>query len=436
MTSYIVGAGQTLTGLVLATGDTVTVNSGGTINRTFNSGGTDTIDGGKGIGTTILAGGIENIENSGIARGTIVENNASVFVRGTAALSGAIIETGGTVVLTDVYTPTGATDLSGKPTENGTLIYGGVEDVGTQFAYGVGVATNDTIQAGGRQYVWGLARNTTINNGGEQDVDNKATGTVVNSGGTQVVTGGDGDFGVAIGTVLNTGASQIVSHGSTQGTVINQGATEDVAGGGFGLATASVINGGALILESTGNAPANAGGGIRFTGTGGVLDIGGTVTPATTITGFAATDRIDLQGFGYNSQASVSLAGNHVLTITGLAGGTATLVLDAKTSYAGMRFALSADGKGGTDLTVQPASAGKLALPDLSAVSATNAAEGDPLGLRASFTTGSLTTTPAASASAMTLPDVAGGSAHALSMLAAASAAQPMLLASQHQVTG
>ena len=283
--------------------------------------------------------------------------------------------------------------------------------------------------------MYGLAKNTVIKSGGEQNVYGTASGIVVNNDGVQSVTGSGGAYGVAIGTVLNAGALQMVTHGSSQGTIINKGATEDVAGGPFGYAQGSIISGGNADpggqCHRTGQRPAEFRERHHFQGHRRLLDIGNTQTPLTTISGFAATDRIDLQGFGYNSGATVSLGKNNVLTITGLVGGTATLALDPKANYAKMAFTLASDGQSGTDLTVQAAPKAALAAPDLASLQAEATTAGDPLGQQATFTAAAAVTS--APAAGMIMPDVIGGSAHAASILAgAASASHVPLLSSHH----
>ncbi len=422
MTAYTVGSGQTLTGLIVGPSDSVTVAAGGTIVRTVDAGGIDTLHGGIGIDTTVFGGGRENVDAGGSARGSIIENNSSIIVTGNNFMSHAIIESGGNAYLS-INDPSG----SGNPTDSFTLINGGTESVGSFL--GSGTALDDTVQDGGRQDVMaGLARGTIINSGGMQTVFAQAIGTVVNGGGLQQVTGGDGDFGRATGSVLNAGALQTIEHGSSQHTLINKGGRENV--GGMGYADGTVINGGTLDLGQYGIALNS----IQFTGRGGVLDIGSTATSTTTINGFVATDRIDLRGFGYSSKVSVSLGKDNVLTIKGLTGGTARLLLDPKASYAHKVFTLYQDGHGGTNLIVQAVPSSKLAVPDLANLHADATAAGDPLGLRATFTAAATAVASSVPASTRMMPDVTGGSTHAASTLAGAASAAHIPLLTDHHV--
>ena len=424
MTAYIVGSGQTRTGLVVNAKDSVTVKPGGTIDRTVVLGGANTIDGGTAIDTTLLNGGFEDVEHNGVSRGAIAENNASVGVTGDGAMSGAIIESGGSAYLEDEMTSTGRV-LAGTPTDIGTLIDGGVEGVGSEYQNGIGVSSNDTIENGGIQYLWGLARGTIVGKGGDQVVYHQAVGTIVKNGGVQTISGADGYGGETFGTILEAGGEQDLSRGTTHQTIINTGATEDVHPGFFALADGSIISGGTMIVEATDAGELNTTGGIQFKGPGGVLDLGGTALPTTRISGLVAGDRIDLQDFGFNSKAKLSFSPKGALTIKGLTGGTATLTLDPGTLKPGMAFKLASDGHSGTNLTVQAASHSKMAAPDLASLSATASHASDPLGLRAAFSTPSASARPASSAAvaAATPPDLAGGLAHALSVALGAGSA-------------
>jgi hypothetical protein len=106
-----------------------------------------------------------------------------------------------------------------------------------------------------------------------------------------------------------------------------------------------------------------------------------------------------------------------VLTIQGLTGGTATLMLDPTANYKGDSFKLASDGQGGTNLTVQ-------SLSDLRAAAS---AQGDPLGLQAAFTKTAPATAAPAATPGMTPPDPVAGSADAFAVLTQASAHVPIL---------
>ena len=89
---------------------------------------------------------------------------------------------------------------------------------------------------------------------------------------------------------------------------------------------------------------ASAGGGaITFSGSSGVLRIDGTTMPANAISGFAASDTIDLTGI---SATSASVTGS-VMTVTESSGGTVSLNV---TSASGTNYYVASDGSGGTDI--------------------------------------------------------------------------------------
>jgi autotransporter passenger strand-loop-strand repeat protein len=397
MTNYTVGSGQTRTGLILGPNDTATVASGGRI--------IGTVDGGA---ITL---------NGGSAFGTLVENGGSIFIPGAGSITGTLIERGGTVNL--------GNPVGGTGTGSFTVIDGGSENLDASSS-----ESNDLIRNGGEQFVaGGMTRNVTIDNSSEQTVLGKTFGTVVNSGGLQYVTRGNASIGVTTGTIINNGGKELLNGGISIRTVINHGGVEDVFSGAQG----SIINGGTMIVEAIAETGiTGVSGGIRFTGTNGVLELAGTGLTTTTISGFAPTDRIDLLNFGFSSSARASIVANNVLSIRGLTGGTTSLMLDPAANYSGDTFKLASDGHGGTNLTVQAASSG--APPTLASLQAAASAQGDPLGLRQAFTK---TTPPAAhptSAAGMTLPDPVGGSADALAMLTQAASSAHVQILANHDV--
>ena len=256
------------------------------------------VAGGITSGSLIQAGGLEKVFVSG-----------SDLTKDTGMSYGSIISSGG------------EQDVSSGALASATLINGGIEMVS-------GKAVGDTVHSGVLQLLYGSATGTVLDQGGFQD-----------------------DFGVASGTVLHSGASEVVRGGTSVQTVIGAGATEDVI---VGTASGSIISDGGTLLLEEGSL---ASGGIYLAGTHDSLEIKGSTLPSATIFGFAATDRIDLEAYGFCSGAAASLGKNNVLTITGLKGGTATLALDPKAAYAGKLFKLAADGQGGTVVTIQAASA-------------------------------------------------------------------------------
>lgn len=352
---------------------------------TVGNGGTLEVDGGTTSGTfqykfvtfataasatstTVQSGGVLDVKG-GVTSNSQIRNGGleAVFLSGsdpasdTGATRGSIIYSGG---VEDVHSGAIASGTDVRAGGQLTIETGGFSvatiDSASEIVYGT--ATSETIVGGGFELLYGIARGAILNNGGTQDdfgnasgtsiysggnqlVLGRATGTTVHDGGIQFVERADGDFGVASGTVLTSGGIQTVLGGTSVKTVIGAGATENVSDG---TASGSVISGGTLILEE-GSSATN---GIRFASSGGDLTVDGISQPTTVISGFVATDRIDLHDLGYSGAAVIKLSKTNVLSITGLKGGKVTLTLDPRQSFFGRVFKLASDGSTGTVLTV------------------------------------------------------------------------------------
>src|SRR5439155_1275396 len=93
---------------------------------------------------------------------------------------------------------------------------------------------------------------------------------------------------------------------------------------------------------------------VRFTGSGGQLEIFGSSMPRATISGFVSGDTIDLASDPFGSTGSATLTSGNVLQVTGGAT-TYSLNLDPGQSFTGAQFHLAGDGNGGTLITVDAA---------------------------------------------------------------------------------
>jgi hypothetical protein len=146
--------------------------------------------------------------------------------------------------------------------------------------------------------------------------------------------------------VIN-GETYFVSSGQTaNGLIILPGGNLIVGTGG--VAGGVSISGGSLEFESgafAGNAA------IAFEGVGGLLQIDGTSMPTNTVTGFVAGDLIDLADVAFTNIVAVQLLSGNVLNVTEQ-GQTYKIQLDPSASLAGQLFGASADGSGGTLITV------------------------------------------------------------------------------------
>ena len=178
-----------------------------------------------------------------------------------------------------------------------------------------GITSNSLVANGGAEYVnsGGLAISTTLG----------STGPAADQGFLYVASGG-----TTVGTTVFSGSDEYLNGGVASASVLS-GGTEYVAGdfevyngsgyvwSGGGTAIDTVIaTSGTLDLED-GN---NAAGSITFTGSGGTLEIGmpgfqDPTMPTVPISGFAATDKIDLTTAAYTSTGSATFS-DGVLTVT------------------------------------------------------------------------------------------------------------------------
>ncbi len=330
--SHLVATGKTSSLLALQGGDVLIVHSGGTnISATLS---------GTGPLITYAANAIDG--------GTLQLNS------GAAAL--ALEENAGTDSATQV-------GFGGNFINQGRVISATVSSGGLLFTAG-GTAAGIVVASSGIVLELGsgtVASNTVVNGGIDGLANGGSTvGTVVNSGGEQVI-GGKVGFG---------GAPLLLLGGTTSATTVNAGGRQFVNASGTASATA-ITAGGEMVVNSGGtadatrldaagtlvlNAGAVAGSGIVFAGGGALLDIGGTLPPATTISGFAATDTIDLTGIAAGAAPTATInAATDVLTIS--AGATAA-TLQLAGSYAGVAVLARSDGAAGTLLEIPCYAAG------------------------------------------------------------------------------
>jgi len=195
------------------------------------------------------------------------------------------------------------------------------------YLYASGLGLDDTLNAGGTMFVQsgGQSIGTQINGGARQFVGagGEAALTTLAAEAVQLVSGGS-----AFGTDIGSGGSQYVDSGSTaaQTTVAGQ---EILSASAVG--EGAEIAGGTLILS----AGSEFTGAISFAGSGGVLEIHGTV-PVAPIEGFAVGDSIILYGLAYNaadvpdvpSAGTLVIAPGYSLNITDATASTEFQLLD------------------------------------------------------------------------------------------------------------
>ena len=378
-------SGQAVAYAVLSSGAVVSAASGGSLEETqVGSGVTLALSSGVGErNTVIMAGGSDAVGSGHTASAPIVLSGGSVRIASGGTVSSASLGS-----LTVSYTGSSSSTTVHR---GGTIIVdlGGTNDLPTVFSGGSdvigsgGLDSGAQISAGGSQIVdnggssdaplvWS-AGSITISSGG--DVQNPE----VNSGGTMDIgSGGDASGGGAGGL----GPSDPTAFGTPGGEIQVQagGNATDmtaISGGDISLAPGAIgdnltVDGGILDLAAGADITGGLGFGIvqAFDGStfpfpGGEIVIGGSSLPAVPISGFAATDTIDLAGVAFGSGGSITYApqllGNGftsgVLTVKEN-GQTYALTLGSASVFANTPLELARDANGGTMIEVACFAAG------------------------------------------------------------------------------
>jgi len=156
-------------------------------------------------------------------------------------------------------------------------------------------------------------------------------------------------FAGAIATDVEAGGfarETVHSGGQSAETFLLPGGEEIVNAGG--TASGTIIDGGLFDLQngaSAGTLP------IDFVGTGGTLQIDGTIMPANTIRRFVPGTTIDLTGVTFASGGNATLLAGNVLQVVE-SGVTYQLNLDPRADYSGATFGVAQDTATGTNVSV------------------------------------------------------------------------------------
>src|SRR5262249_17392444 len=151
------------------------------------------------------------------------------------------------------------------------------------------------------------------------------------------------------GTVVDGGDMGVLSGGTAIATTINRGGLEALLSGAVG--TGTIINGGGELFVQSGGIVLGA---ITFTGTSGMLMIGGTSIPTNVISGFGPGDTIDLAGVGFDSAGTAQVTAGNVLHIVEN-GHAFDIHLDPTANFSGAKWHLAPDGVVGTDVSIDDA---------------------------------------------------------------------------------
>jgi autotransporter passenger strand-loop-strand repeat protein len=287
MTTTVVSSGVVSSGLVVAGGNIVEVQSGGTANSTtVSNGGLLFIDaGGSASSSVIASGGVDNV--SGSDRGDTINNGGTEVVFAGGSVNSAIINSGGFLYIDSGGACSGITVNSG-----GTLVIS-AGDAGFNF-----------------------------NNNGTVVFQ----GSPVTSNHTFGVQGGGG----GTGTIVVSAATLRLSFSGSNNT----------SGGPF-----VVSGGGRLELTSAGAAVGRP---IDLADINTIVQIDGSTMPIDVISGFIRGERwIDLTALSISSMSGAQVMSGNVLQVNN--GGTLyELQLDTTQNYAGQSLEVLGDGGSGT----------------------------------------------------------------------------------------
>lgn len=410
--------GGTASSTVVSGGGEVLVSSGGTATGTMvGSGGWQIVDsGGMAFNATVSVGGVDYVAG-GTETGAIIQGeqnivvgsvyNTTVDAGATMYVSGGIADNTTVGVGAHMYieggTASGVTAVGASvPTDNGlflarveafsnvsgvTLNDGDLEVYAGATAYNVTATNGSYIVFSGPNYLNGstIAAIVSGSNVSDNSVEDIFGGGISIS----AIIGAAGQLnlsvGTASGTIVQSGGSEFVSSGGIDSqTSVRSGGQQVVSSGGAATST-TVYAGGSVAISSGGSASADiisnggivkllaGGSAISTTVSSGGLEViyaGGTASGTTLLAGGV----IDVVSgvLTYTSGGTASWnASTDILTVTE---GSTTYTQQLTGNYAADDFQLSADGTGGTEITLCfltgthiATPAGEVAVEDLAA---------------------------------------------------------------------
>ena len=241
---------------------------------------------------------------------------SGVAEQGTLIKDDSVSDKLGNVTLTKAQTFTGATYI-----EAGTLTLGTVNTLATSSGVTLGRV------GGGATAVLALA------------AANQIAGLADTAGNTDSVT--LGSFTLTLNSAAQNAFAGIISGA---GALVTSGTGTQTLSGANTFAGGLTLKGGTTVLA---NAAAAGTGTIAFSGAA-TLQIALGDAPANTITGFTTGDTIDLASVGTETTTIYSAA-NGTVTVTG---GASSVTLKLNAPPANYGYQATADGAGGTDLTL------------------------------------------------------------------------------------
>ncbi len=280
----VVSSGVTSSGVIVHSGDTLTVEAGGvSISAVISSGGVELLSGTDSFSIVslggvqsvtglavdpVIMGGVETVLSGGVASGALLEG---VTTSGVVHFASQTVSAGGTASNSFLYSAafqetagvTVSTLLRGGSVQyvaSGGLDASAIISASSQAVLSGGVARSASVMLGGSQEIrsGGVTSNSTISSGAAQTVDagGRASGTDIYgsqlvsalgsaTGGHLLVSGLVTDEGLVSGLVVSTqwapGGLHVLSGGVAEGIAMSAG-IEIVSAGG--LDSGSVIGGG------------------------------------------------------------------------------------------------------------------------------------------------------------------------------------------------
>jgi hypothetical protein len=305
----------------------------------------------------MLVGGGEyaNSGSLGGGGGTLVLSDSASLTESANAILAVTMGSTGTAQVQDgaTWNITGNLDIGADgidaqvQVQNGTGATGGIVTVGGTIYLGgslgldgpVGTGTSGSLDVSGNSDV-SAARLSLLSNNAQVDVSDNAlltigTGNVTATSGIDVTTGAtlDGTGNIFVGTLTDNG------------TVMADVAGQTLAIQGVITGTGTLAVGSGATLDIFAGYPNTYTNTVAFSGTGDSTAMLGASAFKGNITGFAATDTLDLYTVPY-SASNTPVYANGTLT-------DGTITLDIGSGYTN-QFVQSQDGSGNTDITYAP----------------------------------------------------------------------------------
>jgi hypothetical protein len=378
------------TGTVDAVRGTLQFLGGGTLGGTL-----------EGAGAIDLLGGVFTLQTTAVVSiGTLEDNYATLDFLNNRTLTGVVTEGnyGNFALGGHTLTLTGQDSVDGNVTGPGTLDITGASDIGgMNIGAGAAVVISGNAYTDGPIYIGQTSTDTAV-------LSITSTGTLAMLNDNGIVTSPAASFinaGLLEKTGSGTGRSVIQGPNFTNtGTILvetgllemqsltNDGIVSIVNGTGQVDAGVVATTGDHGIFDLGGNATLYDEYGIAasqtivLSGSHNVLDIGSSGPFAATISGFGATDTIDLDGITANG---LSYAGG-VLTLKDNGTSVASIALSGIANAGSL--GLISDGNGGTDITF--GSPGTITQPSGSIVSDVFTAAGGNFNTAGNWSSGSV----------------------------------------------